>query len=305
MSPRPRPDASAWTLAATLALPLAVAGCSSRGGQAAGAVTGTGFSPGAFVWQDLVTDDVSGARRFYGDLLGWEFRDSTRRGRPYVLVLANGDPIAGVVAVDREDPEAPVAQWVSYVSVPDVDDAVSRVAKAGGRTLVGPVQVDTAGRAAVVADPQGAPLGLARLAAGDPAPSAPRLGHFFWREYLADDVGSALGFYRDLLGYEAAESGAGGRLDYHVLRRDGRHRAGLLAIPRDEEPDDDVRPNWLPYVRVADPAALAERATSLGGRLALAPSPEIRKGTLAVVVDPSGAALALQKWPIGAEAAGQ
>jgi predicted enzyme related to lactoylglutathione lyase len=37
---------------------------------------------------------------------------------------------------------------------------------------------------------------------------------------------------------------------------------------------------------------------SLGGKVVLAPRPDIRNGTLAVVADPSGAVLALQKWPL-------
>ena len=58
-----------------------------------------------------------------------------------------------------------------------------------------------------------------------------------------------------------------------------------------------IKPNWLPYVRVNDLAAVAARAEQLGGRVIVRPSPEIRKGSVAVIVDPSGAAIALQKWP--------
>ena len=79
---------------------------------------------------------------------------------------------------------------------------------------------------------------------------------------------------------------------YHVLRK-GRARAGLLPAP-----PKGVQPTWLAYVLVKDPAALASRAASLGGKVLLAPRPDVRKGTLAIVADPSGAALALQKWPI-------
>jgi predicted enzyme related to lactoylglutathione lyase len=49
-------------------------------------------------------------------------------------------------------------------------------------------------------------------------------------------------------------------------------------------------------VRVDDPTALAERVTELGGRVIVAPGPDVRDGTLALIVDPSGAPLALQKW---------
>jgi uncharacterized protein len=59
----------------------------------------------------------------------------------------------------------------------------------------------------------------------------------------------------------------------------------------------NVRPNWLPYVFVTDPAAFAAKATALGGKVLLAPRSEFRKGSLAVVADPTGAVFALQKYP--------
>jgi hypothetical protein len=34
--------------------------------------TGT-YHVGKFVWFDLLTDDVSGAKRFYGELFNWKF----------------------------------------------------------------------------------------------------------------------------------------------------------------------------------------------------------------------------------------
>jgi predicted enzyme related to lactoylglutathione lyase len=145
----------------------------------------------------------------------------------------------------------------------------------------------------VVIDPQGAPLGLVRLAEGDPPDEAsPRENRFFWMEYLAGDTSAALTFYTGLLGYQAENVEVAGNPAYQVLRK-GRARAGLLPAP-----PQGVRPAWLSYVLVKDPAAQAARAASLGGKVLLAPRPDVRKGTLAIVADPSGAALALQKWPL-------
>ena len=59
---------------------------------------------------------------------------------------------------------------------------------------------------------------------------------------------------------------------------------------------EDVRAHWLPYVRVADPKPLADRVDDLGGFVLLPPLDEIRQGTVAIVIDPSGAAVALQQW---------
>ena len=63
-----------------------------------------------------------------------------------------------------------------------------------------------------------------------------------------------------------------------------------------ENPSEDVKPVWLTYIGVKDPAVAAERALSLGGRIIIPPSDDLRNGTLAVVADPSGAILVLQNW---------
>jgi uncharacterized protein len=269
------------------------AGCASRSSTApAAASPARGLRPGKFVWHDLVTESPDACRRFYGSLLGWEFEDTQRLGKPYTIARRGGRRVAGIVAIRRSGAENE-SQWLGYVSVPDVDKAVAEVTEAGGRALVPPRDVESIARAAVVADPQGAALGFARLYAGDPADEAsPREGRFFWMEYFAREPDRALSFYSSLLGYtsEARERLAG--LTYHVLRNE-RPRAGVLPLPQ-----PGMSPAWLPYVMVADPAALAARAESLGGTVLFAPRADVRKGTLAIVSDPSGAPLALQKWPI-------
>jgi hypothetical protein len=270
--------------------------CSSRSATAppAGASAAPGHHPGKFVWHDLVTRDPVAARRFYGPLLGWEFQDTTRNGRPYAVARLGGEPVAGIVRHPEETDEP--ALWLSYLSVPDVDQAVEAAVAAGGRTLYQPSDLADVARVAVVTDPQGAALGLVRLSGGDPADHAPSPGRFFWMEYLADDAPAALGFYEELSGYESEVQGNRDGIEYHILKRGGRTRAGLFQIP--EDADLSVDPNWLPYVVVDDPAALAIRAESLGGSVILAPGPEVRNGTLAIVADPTGGALALQKWPL-------
>jgi predicted enzyme related to lactoylglutathione lyase len=59
-----------------------------------------------------------------------------------------------------------------------------------------------------------------------------------------------------------------------------------------------VKPNWLPYILVNDPPALAAKVAGLGGRVLLEPSAERRNHTLAIVADPTGGVVALQKFPM-------
>ncbi len=242
------------------------------------------------MWHDLLTKDVAVAKRFYGELLGWRFEDSKRGDRPYVIVRAGAAAVAGMVDVSALADAG--AQWLSFMAVADVDKTVALVQSGGGKVLAQPRDLPLA-RAAVVADPQGAPLGLAQLRQNAPGPAQPTASHFFWQEYLARDAGQALEFYRRVAGYNSMVSESRLGVEYHVLRK-ASGGAGLFQLPATVV---DVQPNWLPYVLVDDPAALAARVTALGGRILVPAAPERRNGSLVVIADPGGAVLALQKFP--------
>lgn len=283
---------SRWALVVSLA--VASGACASgKVATTPAAAPGAGDTVGRFVWHDLVTRDAAACRAFYGSLLGWEFDATTRNGRPYVIVRADGQPAGGIV--ERTEMKTEHAAWLAYLSVPDVEKAIGQVTGAGGKVLLAPTAVGAYGRIAVVLDPQGAPLGLAGVTGTLAAePAQPVVNRFFWMEYLAKDGRAALSFYKGLGGYESAVSVTEGGVEYNVLKRQ-RSRAGLLQLPAALK---GVEPNWLPYVRVEDPASLAAKARSLGGKVLLEPRAEIRKGTLAIVSDPTGGTVALQKWPL-------
>jgi hypothetical protein len=250
--------------------------------------------PGKFVWHDLLATDSAAAEKFYGGLFGWTFEPQKGRENPYKAARLAGVFVGGIVDVSARKAEVPASTWLSYVSVPDVDATANEFRRRNGKVLRGPSEVGAYGRAAVVVDPQGALLGVARLAKGDPPDEPPvPVGGFLWMEYVAEDAAAATAFYGDVLGYAAARVDGGADVDYFALKAGGVARAGLYARPWKE-----LRSNWLPYVRVADAAAAAKKAEALGGRVVLAPKPEVRNGTLAIVTDPNGAAVALQQWPL-------
>jgi uncharacterized protein len=276
-------------LAAMTALPF---GCSTSG--TAPARERGANDPGKFVWHDLTTDDPASCKKFYTALLGWEYVDTTVLGNSYSVVRIGKTPVGGIHAPRPENAGKTPAHWLSYMSVADVDASVAKAKAEGAGVLAGPLDIDSHGRAAVLRDPQGAPFGLVHLSAGDPLdPAAPIEGTFFWNEYLTRDVDVTLAFYNGLVPFEMTVSKSESGASYVVLKK-GRARAGVFRVPDSEK---DVPPNWLPYVLVTDPAGLAARVAGLGGRVLLAPRPEIRKGSLAVVADPTGAVVALQRYP--------
>ena len=126
--------------------------------------------PGSFVWHDLLTRDVAGARRFYGELLGWRFEDTKRGDRPYVIARAGAAPVAGIVDVSGIADAG--TQWLSFMAVANVDTTVALFQSGGGKVLVQPRDLPLA-RVAIVADPQGAPLGLAQMRRDIPGATQP------------------------------------------------------------------------------------------------------------------------------------
>jgi len=274
------------------ALVLLAAGCTTPvSAPPAGMAISKTPLVGKFVWRDLHTDSPASVKPFYAGLFGWEYVETTAMGRPYTLVKSGGQFVGGIVKVDRQVPNQPNSQWLSYLSVPDVDRAVERTRSAGGSVLLAPFDLPKVGRGAVVIDPQGAPLGLLRASFGDPADTAEPVVHrFLWTEELARDPAAAAQFYRELVGYEVLVHDQGDK-PFRVLKL-GRERAGVMRMPF-----GGMQPMWLVSVMVADPAASAQRAQQLGGRVLVMPRPDVRGGSVALVADPSGAVLALQRWP--------
>jgi uncharacterized protein len=248
-------------------------------------------SAGEFVWHDLVTENPAAARVFYGALFGWTFEAGDGIDPGYTMIKQDGHPIGGIVIPRTPPGTEAIAQWLAYVVVNDVDKSVAAFREAGGRIFRGPLNARKDLRVAVVADAQGAALGLASRGPNVVEERPPALNRWLWMEYVARDPAAALKFYGQAVGFGHEVHEQRENFTYYLLTTD-RPRAGLFRSPWERDTSA-----WLPYVRVADPAAMAARAVELGGRIALQPRPDVRNGSLAIVVDPAGAAVALQKYP--------
>jgi predicted enzyme related to lactoylglutathione lyase len=246
---------------------------------------------GKAVWNDLITQDLEVARRFYGELFGWTFEQSTAPGgQPYLLARSGRIFVAGMVAVNSPSKDVVLSRWLPYISVSDVDTSVAHATAAGATVLVNTRDVNL-GRVAVIEDKEKAVLGLARSHIGDPddTTTAPGPGRVVWTELLANDPAFASQFYQTVIGVTARTIERHGG-PYTLLSERGVDRAGILM-----NPSDNAAPVWLTYIGVDDPVSAAARVEALGGKVILPPSPQLRDGTMAVVTDPTGALFALQK----------
>jgi len=253
-------------------------------------VSGSPRLPGKFVWADLVTDDVAGAKKFYGELFNWTFRDLGG----YVVAANEERPLCGMFQRPKpSDRTQARPRWFGYLSVASVEKARRAVLQAGGRVLAPPRNLPKRGEQAVFADEEGALFGVMKTASGDPPDFMADPGDWIWIQLLSRDAKKAAEFYRTVGGYEVTENTAGNRLSDYVLASKGYARATVRTIP---EGKPQVQPSWLPFVRVKsvrDSVALANR---LGGKTLLEPKPELIEGMAAVIADPSGAAIGLLEW---------
>jgi len=246
--------------------------------------------PGKVVWVDLITEDLEGSKKFYGDLFGWSFEPVADN---YVTITLDGARLGGMLEVERKDKEH-VSQWLTYISVADVDASVEFFESNEGELHYGPVDIAGRGRAALVTDSQGGYVALIRSDSGDPPDNddLPGQHEFMWVDYVANDTDQAIEFLGNAFGWKSEVHTQKEDRSYYVFKQGDEYRAGLF-----ENPWSHVRPNWLAYVRVADAREAVDRATSLGGSVVLEPAPDIRNGSVAIIQDPFGAAIALQKYP--------
>jgi predicted enzyme related to lactoylglutathione lyase len=253
-------------------------------------VSGNPRLPGKFVWADLVTDDVPAARSFYAHLFGWGFRDLGG----YVIAANDERPLCGMFQrprpAGREDAKP---RWMGYISVSNVEQAQKAVTKAGGRVLAAPQKFPKRGEQAIFADPEGALFGVIKSSSGDPEDFLAEPGDWIWMQLMSRDGRKAAEFYRSLAGYEIVENTQSNRLSDLILTSKGYARATVRAIPPGH---DQIRPTWLPFVRVKSVSESVARAKELGGKVLVEPRPEFLEGRVAAIADPTGAAIGLLEW---------
>ena len=113
---------------------------------------------GRFIWYELMTNDVDGAKRFYDDVVGWHHEDMPGpHDMTYTVVKANGDGVGGMMPIPADAKAMGVPpNWSGYICVDDCDAAAAKIKSLGGQVIRAPEDIPDIGRFAVVADPQGA-----------------------------------------------------------------------------------------------------------------------------------------------------
>jgi hypothetical protein len=115
-------------------------------------------APGEWIWSSLLTDDPSRSAAFYKAVFGYEVFDLPSDDDAQHVILATDDfARAGIHSLPAGHRHA---HWINFIRVADASRSAAQAVELGGRILVEAHADRHGGQVAVIADPQGAPIGL-------------------------------------------------------------------------------------------------------------------------------------------------
>ena len=265
-----------------------------------------GYIPGVPCWIDTSHPDAEAVLPFYGGLFGWTFEDvmpADAPGRYYMARIRGGDAAAVGTAPEGGPP---MAVWNTYIWVTSADDAAAKARDLGGAVVADPFDVMTAGRMAVLADPEGAVFSVWEAREHKGAQIVNEHGAVNFNGLATRDVERAKAFYGGLFGWDTLDLPSGlmwtlpGYGDHLEERTPGlREQVASMGGPEGfidvvamvnpiADGDTETPPNWSVTFATDDADATAAKATELGGTVVAGPldAPWVR---MAVLRDPQGA----------------
>ena len=249
-------------------------------------------APGTFCWSELAVANGKNARKFYGDLFGWTVRESAAdQPFQYGMLQRDGREVGGIYEITGDMKAQGVPpHWMAYVAVRSADEIAAKVPQLGGKVMMGPADVMTAGRMAVLQDPTGAIFSVWQARDHVGSAVTGETGTPVWYELITSDKNEAGAFYAALFGWKL-ESFLGS-MDYTILKNGEASVGGMMQ--RTEEMGE-VPSHWVIYFTVDDADDAVSKAEKGGGRVLAGPMEIPNVGRFAVLADPDGAVFAVLK----------
>ena len=167
---------------------------------------------------------------------------------------------------------------------------------AGGEILEPAREMPERGTLAFVRDPQEAVFILAKSSTGDPVDTLPPVNSWLWNELWTHDIEAAKELYENVFGYTPEKVETGPNRAYYLLKKNDEAVAGMLELL-----EKDVRPHWVPFIRVKDVRSAFEKAVELGANPLIEPNPDVRRGMIALLQGPTGEPFVIQMFEPASE----
>ena len=199
-------------------------------------------SPGEVTWMDLATPDVEAAKKYYGQIFGWDYFDTGPDFGHYNFALAQGRTAVGL------GPMQPGAQmpsaWTIYFATDDAAADTARVKALGGQVIVDPMTIGDSGVMAICVDPTGAVFGLWQTVNMIGASVENEHGAMAWHEVNTRDSAAACKFYGELFNLTALKMEG---MEYFTMHRGEQMVCGVLQMDANWE---GIPPHWMGYFAV-------------------------------------------------------
>jgi predicted enzyme related to lactoylglutathione lyase len=204
--------------------------------------------------------------------------------------------------------------WNTYIRVESADETASKVAQAGGTTVMEPFDVMDSGRMAVFADPEGAVFCVWQANRHKGAQIVNEAGSLNFNGLNTREPQAAKSFYGAVFGWQTLALGGGfemwtlpGYGDHLELADPGlRERIVGMGVQAEfadvvasinplSDDQRDVPAHWSVTFAVDDADRTADKAAELGGTVVAPPfdAPWVRS---TVVADPHGATFIASKF---------
>ncbi|MFI6861642.1 VOC family protein [Streptomyces sp. NPDC050421] len=238
-------------------------------------------------WADATFGDIEGAKRFYGEVLGWTYGDSLPEFGNYTQAYVDGKAVAALMP-PMPGQDVPAA-WCLYLASPDAAATAAKVREHGGTVLVEPMQVSEFGTMVLASDPSGAAFGVWQAGTHEGFEARAVPGAYSWAEIFTREPEKADAFFPAVFGYgvKRVEDDA---IDFTLYDLGADPVLGRMKMTEDFPPE--VPPHLHVYFTVADCDAAVEKAKSLGAVLRFGPM-TMPFGRFAALTDPQGAAFSL------------
>jgi uncharacterized protein len=235
---------------------------------------------GAWIWYELVTPDVAGAKAFYEAVIpGWAITPGTPETADYGFI-ANADDgmTGGVLPLTKAMANQGMPPcWLGYIGVDDTDAGVKAIEGAGGKCLMPARDVPMAGRIAMVSDCCGAIFYIMTptppQGGGESTAFSTTLpGRCMWNELNAGNADKAVAFYTGLFGWRHDDEPIG---------------AIMNKVP------EDPHPHWSHYFSVPSIGVASGAIPAHGGQVINGPMEVPGEDWIVQGIDPQGAFFSL------------
>jgi len=110
-----------------------------------------------FCWNELASSDPAASVKFYTAIAEFTAKTMPMPKGEYTVLESEGKPQAGIMS--KMMPQQPHA-WLPYVQVASADKTAEKATKLGGAVIVPPTDIPNVGRFSILADTQGAAIGI-------------------------------------------------------------------------------------------------------------------------------------------------